>query len=276
MKGVIMFPRFSDIKADARYALGGIWGKVAFKEFLLFLIGGGQTFGTCLYELISLIIFNISVRFATESKYEGIINTITLIVIAHLIVSIIRMCLGSGMRIGMTRYYMALADKPSVEPNCGLTSHMKYFANDFMMCAARDIYTSLLTFFLIIPGIISYLKWSVAHFVIAENPDTRPSDALVESGYTMEGYKMKYFLFNLSFVPLLIVSSISIVGLFFVIPYMKMAQAKFYWHIKHPVYDKDKDLKELKTLKAEKFSFDDFVAEYEEKIARKQDQNLKK
>ena len=52
--------------------------------------------------------------------------------------------------------------------------------------------------------------------------------------------------------------------------------SKFYWHIKHPVYDKDKDLKELKTLKAEKFSFDDFVAEYEEKIARKQDQNLKK
>ena len=276
MKGVLMFPKFSNIKADARYALSGIWGKVAFKEFLLFLVGGGQTFGTCLYELIALIIFNISVRSATESKYENVINTITLIIIAYLVVSIIRMCFRSGMQIGMTRYYMSLADKPSVEPNSGLTSHMKYFANDFMMRSARDIYTSLLTFFLIIPGIISYLKWSIAHFVIAENPDTRPGDALVESGYTMDGYKVKYFLFNLSFLPLLLISSISIVGLFFVIPYMKMAQAKFYWHIKHPVYDKDKDLKELKTLKAEKFSFDDFVTEYEEKISRKQNQDFKK
>lgn len=276
MKGVLMFPKFSNIKADARYALSGIWGKVAFKEFLLFLVGGGQTFGTCLYELIALIIFNISVRSATESKYENVINTITLIIIAYLVVSIIRMCFKSGMQIGMTRYYMSLADKPSVEPNSGLTSHMKYFANDFMMRSARDIYTSLLTFFLIIPGIISYLKWSVAHFVIAENPDTRPGDALVESGYTMDGYKVKYFLFNLSFLPLLLISSLSIVGLFFVIPYMKMAQTKFYWHIKHPVYDKDKDLKELKTLKAEKFSFDDFVLEYEEKISRKQNQDFKK
>jgi uncharacterized membrane protein len=264
-----MFPKFSNIKSEAKYALNGLWGKTAWKEFLLFITGGTMSFGLCLYELIGLLILNIIAR-TSESEWATHIDSITLYVILHVLISVVRMCLASGMKIGMNKYYLELAEKPSREPQTGLTSHMKYFANHFIMIAARDIYASILTLFCIIPGIISYMKWSMAHFVIAEDAETHPSESMIESGYTMDGYKWKYFLFNLSFIPLIIVSTVSVIGLFFTIPYIKMAQAKFYYYIKHPVYDKDKDLNELKTLQSDKFSFDDFVAEYEDKIARKQ------
>ena len=264
-----MFPKFSYIKSEAKSALTGIWAKTAFKEFLLFLVGGPMTFGFCLYELIALLILNLT---ASESSaaWASNIDTITTYVLLHVLISIVRMCIASGMKIGMNRYYLSLAEKPNKEPEDGLKSQMKHFANQFAMTSGRDIYSSLLTLFCIIPGIISYMKWSMAHFVIAEDPDTRPSEARVESGYTMDGFKTKYFLFNLSFAPLLIISVISVIGLFFAIPYLKMCQAKFYYYIKHPIYDKDKDLNELKTLNADKFSFDDFIAEYESKVARKQ------
>lgn len=268
-KGETMFPKFSTIKSEARDALSGIWGKTAGKEFLIFLTGGVMTFGLCLYEIIALLIINIIARTSTV-EWAIHINTITLCMVLHIVISIIRICFASGMKIGMNRYYLELAAKPNREPQSGLTSHIKYFSSQFILSVLRDIYTSLLTLFCVVPGIMSYLKWSMAHFVVAEDVDARASDAMVESGYTMDGFKWKYFLFNLSFLPLFLISSISVVGLFFFIPYIKMAQAKFYYHIKHPIYDKDKDLNELKTLQTDKFSFDDFIVEYEDKVARKQ------
>lgn len=264
-----MFPKFSTIKNEARDALNGIWGKTAWKEFLIFLTGGVMTFGLCFYEIIALFILNIVAR-TSEAEWATNINTITLFMFLHIIISIVRICISSGMKIGMNRYYLELAEKPNKEPQSGLISHIKYFSPQFVLSASRDVYTSLLTLFCVIPGIMSYLKWSMAHFVIAEDVDTRASDAMVESGYTMDGFKWKYFLFNLSFLPILLISSVTVVGLVFAIPYVKMSQAKFYYHIKHPVYDKDKDLNELKTLQTDKFSFDDFIVEYEDKVARKQ------
>jgi uncharacterized membrane protein len=264
-----MFPSFSQIKKDAKECLRGIWGRTAWKEFILFLVGGNMTFGVCLYEIIGLIIFNLSVKFSSNEQYKDMAGTISLVILIHLAISFIRLFLASGLKIGMKNYYMELARDPSSDPKSGLTSHIKYFSSYFSMISARDIYVSLLAILFFIPGVISYLKWSMAPYIVAEDYETRSNDAFVESGYLMDGHKMKYFLFNLSFLPLLLISSISIIGLFFVIPYIEACRAKYYYYLKNPIYDKDHSLNELQSLKADKFSFDDFMLEYNDKVERK-------
>jgi uncharacterized membrane protein len=265
-----MFPKFSQIKEDARICLKGIWGKTALKEFILFLVGaGGMTFGMWLTELVYLIVINVISSFSQDETYKTFVGSITIFVIIHLVVSLIQMFVVSGMKLGMKKYYLELAHNPYEEPKSGLVSHIKYFQNYFSMTAIKEISIYFLSLFLIIPGLMSGMKWAMTPYVTAEDHETSAKDSMVESGYLMDGHKIKYLLFNLSFIGWYIIGSITIVGLFFVIPYVEAARAKYYYYIKHPVYDKDADLNDLKTLRAEKFSFDDFVSEYNTKIEKK-------
>ena len=105
---------FSTIKNEARDALNGIWGKTAWKEFLIFLTGGVMTFGLCFYEIIALFILNIVAR-TSEAEWATNINTITLFMFLHIIISIVRICISSGMKIGMNRYYLELAEKSATK-----------------------------------------------------------------------------------------------------------------------------------------------------------------
>ena len=272
-----MFPSFSTIKQEARYGLSNIWGTTALKEILLTIIGGCNNSGLILYQIGLTIYMNVLVNFFDSSqKYAASLKTFNIVMAIVIAVSLLQMAIRSGMKIGLNKYYFELAKNPNAQPKSRLFSDMRYFITQMSMEFARDLYISLLTILFIIPGIISSIKWSMAEFIIAEDPTMRPSDALVESAYLMDGHKKRYFLFCLSFIPWILLCCLSFgIGFIWLIPYMKASHAKFYYYIKNPQYTSDRNVNELKTLKAEKFSFDDFVQEYEEKMQRKQNMNKK-
>lgn len=295
-----MFPSFSKIRSDTKHGLSGVWLSTAWRELIMLLVKGIVPISVCIIELIfavGLILYSASSKTGLMYKDEPItseqLTLICSLLFAHAIISLVRNALASGMKVGMSKYYLELAASPNTKPHSGLTSHTKYYINQFTLYAIKDIYTVFLSFFCVIPGIIARAKWSMSHFVIAEDHDTRASDALTESGYTMEGFKLKYVLFNLSLLPAyipfivlgglaiattiwlqseiltLILALLAAITLVFTMPYIKTAQAKFYYYIKNPIIDTESELKELKTLKAEKFSFDDFLVEYEAKVAKR-------
>ena len=273
-----MFPSFSTIKQEARYGLKNIWLITSLKEVLLAIIGGCNNSGLILYQLCLTIYMNIIVKFFDSSnQYASSLKTFNIIMAIVIAVSLIQLAIRSGMKIGLNKYYLELANNPNSQPKSRLFANMGYFATQMSMEFARDLYVSLLTLLFIIPGIISSLKWSMAELIIAENPNMRPSDALIESAYVMDGHKKKYFWFCLSFTPWILLCCLSFgIGFIWLVPYMKASHAKFYYYIKNPQYTSDKNVDELKTLKAEKFSFDDFVQEYEEKMQKKQNMYNKK
>ena len=57
----------------------------------------------------------------------------------------------------------------------------------------------------IIPGLIASLKYSMAFFILAENPEKTPRECLAESALRMNGNKMNLFKLVLSFLPLIII-----------------------------------------------------------------------
>lgn len=295
-----MFPSFSKIRSDTKHGLSGVWFSTVWRELVMLLIKGVVPISICILELafaVGLILYSSTSRTGLMYQNEPVtseqLTLVCSLLFAHAIISLVRNALASGMKVGMSKYYLELASSPNTKPNSGLTSHTKYYINQFTLYAIKDIYTVLLSFFCVIPGIIARAKWSMSHFIIAEDHETRASEALIESGYVMEGFKLKYVLFNMSlfpaYIPLIIFGSLTAVatiwlqsevliltfmiltlGAFIITtPYIKAAQAKFYYYIKNPIIDAESELKELKTLKAEKFSFDDFVVEYEAKVAKR-------
>jgi uncharacterized membrane protein len=267
-----MFPKFSQIKRDASRGLKNIWGETFLREFVLLLIGGVTNAGAILYSIGFLIYFNIAAKIFDNAEYLDMLNKVNMIVLIVVAVSLIQIGFRSGMKVGMNKYYLEIAEKPLDQPKSGLKSHLKNFAPQMMLEFGKDICISLLTLLFILPGIISSIQWSMAEFIIADDPETRATDAMRESRYLMEGYKMKYLLFNISFIPLFLLCILSFgIGFIWFIPYVKACKAKFYYYLIHPEFRVDKKLNELQSLKAEHFSWDDFEQEYEEKTRKKEE-----
>ena len=72
---------------------------------------------------------------------------------------------------------------------------------------------------------------SQCYFLILDFPDKSASDILRASFRIMKGHKGRLFYIELSFLPLLLLGAVSLIGLLWVIPYMQMTYAAFYFDI---------------------------------------------
>jgi len=91
------------------------------------------------------------------------------------------------------------------------------------------LFTILWTLLFIIPGIIKGISYSQAFYIMAENPEMTPLEAINESKRIMDGYKLEYFVLGLSFI-LWILLAVATCGIAFVYvaPYMSATYANFY------------------------------------------------
>ena len=98
----------------------------------------------------------------------------------------------------------------------------------------KDIYLLLWSMLFIIPGVIKSYSYRLVPYILAENPDMDPNEAITLSRNMMNGNKMKAFLYDLSFIGWIILSCITcfIVHIFYVGPYKACSDAELYTAIK--------------------------------------------
>lgn len=95
------------------------------------------------------------------------------------------------------------------------------------------IYTILWTCLLIIPGIVKSYSYALTPFILKDEPELKYNAAIEKSMRMMNGYKMKLFLLDLSFIGWMILSILTLgIGLLFLQPYMNTARAAFYEDLK--------------------------------------------
>lgn len=113
----------------------------------------------------------------------------------------------------------------------------KNFGNVFILNLLISIYTFLWTLLFIIPGIVKGLSYSMANFIMAENPDIKPSDAIKESQKLMDGNKLDYFVLGLSFIGwhILDIFTLGILSIWLQ-PYIYTTKAAFYEAVKNEKY----------------------------------------
>lgn len=95
------------------------------------------------------------------------------------------------------------------------------------------IFTFLWTCLLIIPGIIKQYAYSMAFYVLADNPELTAREALTKSKQIMKGHKMDLFILQLSFIGWYFLVGITFgIASIYVVPYMSATTANFYNSIK--------------------------------------------
>ena len=91
------------------------------------------------------------------------------------------------------------------------------------------IFIILWTLLLIIPGIIAFLRYSQTYYILSEDENIGPLDAISKSKEMMTGNNWKLFCFYCRFIGwfILCIITLGFAGLY-VGPYLSVSRAKFY------------------------------------------------
>ena len=90
-----------------------------------------------------------------------------------------------------------------------------------------SIYIALWTMLFIIPGIIATYRYSMAIFILLDDPELSVGECLRRSSELMAGHKWEYFVLELSFIGWNMLTVIPFVNLF-VMSYTSITYANFY------------------------------------------------
>lgn len=98
----------------------------------------------------------------------------------------------------------------------------------------KELYVFLWSLLFIIPGIIKGYAYSMVPYIIYENPNLTPNQAIKMSEKMTDGYKGDLFVFYLSYIGWNLLSAITggLVGLLYVNPYIGVAHAGVYEELK--------------------------------------------
>ena len=112
------------------------------------------------------------------------------------------------------------------------------FLSAFLLQLFMGIFIFLWMLLLIVPGIIAALKYSMSFYILNDNPEIKPMEAIKQSKKMMDGYKWKFFCLLFSFFGWFLLSILTIgIGLLWLIPYMKATTANFYQNLKDNLED---------------------------------------
>lgn len=134
--------------------------------------------------------------------------------------------------LSMVIIYLKLTQNMTPEV-AELFAHFNKFWAAFKVNFFVGLFTALWSLLFVIPGIIKAYSYSMAMYILAENPEIGALEAINRSKAMMDGHKMELFVLNLSFIGwyLLCAVTFGIAGIW-VIPYVSATTANFYNKIK--------------------------------------------
>ncbi|AKN30459.1 hypothetical protein Ccar_06325 [Clostridium carboxidivorans P7] len=112
------------------------------------------------------------------------------------------------------------------------------FGKLFLLELIKSLFIILWTLLLIVPGIIASLKYSMAYYIIIDNPDLSVTDAIDLSTKMMDGHKSRLFCLVLSFFGWFLLGILTLgIGFIWISPYYETSKANFYEELKQAYID---------------------------------------
>lgn len=147
-------------------------------------------------------------------------------VVASFLTSIVSIILIPASSFGMCAYTLKIARGEGADLSV-ITGQYKRYTGLLWITIICGVLIFLWSLLFIIPGIIASLAYSMYAFIAVENEDLEGKEVLDKSKEMMNGFKLDYLIFGLSFI-LWILSCVVIVPAIFVIPYIYIAMALYY------------------------------------------------
>lgn len=148
-----------------------------------------------------------------------------------------RIFVGSVLEVGGRKFYIQ-AD--SSEPN--INHVMSGFKQGYGNTVLTMFYKNILLFgwflLLVIPGIIKFYSYRFVPYILADNPDIKPSRAIEISNNMTRGHKFDMFVLDLSFIGWYILGLLAfVIGTLFVNPYHDATFAQLYLRLRQASID---------------------------------------
>lgn len=146
---------------------------------------------------------------------------------------IISILIAGPMTLGITKFSVNLKRHNATNIEV-IFDGFKNFTTAMVLQILIILFVTLWSLLLIIPGIIAYLSYSQAFYILNDKPELTSMEALEESKKMMQGYKWKLFCLYLSFLGWGILSALTFgIGTLWLNPYIGLSLANFYDNIKN-------------------------------------------
>ena len=216
-----------ELRRIARENLAGNWGNAVLAAFLAALLGGLIASGT------SSINLDLDDRELFSHTFESLRGFLTVTATAATGVNLVHFILGGVIRQGYAIYLLKQYDRRDPQTN-DLFSQFDNFGNAFCLKFLQGLFIFLWSLLLIFPGIMKAYAYSMAPFIMAENPNMTAREALRASEELMDGHKMDLFILELSFIGWGLLSALTLgIGSLWLNPYIQAAHAAFYRNLSY-------------------------------------------
>ncbi|MBQ8683403.1 MAG: DUF975 family protein [Clostridia bacterium] len=179
--------------------------------------------------------FNFNTDTQVELPVDGLAPVLMVAVVVMLLFAIgYGVFVGNVVHVGyhgwMLRY--ARGEQPPVGE---MFASFRIYLPAMKTMLLHDVYIFLWTLLFIIPGIVKTYAYSMTRYIIYENPNLTPDQAITLSRKMTDGYKGELFVLGLSFVGWNLLSGLTLglLGVLYVNPYMYLTQAGTYEWLKH-------------------------------------------
>ena len=137
------------------------------------------------------------------------------------------------MSVGLHHTALKAAEGQKTEVD-DIFKGFSWFLKSLCVFLLRALKVFLWSLLFCIPGIIKTYAFSMAEFIVRDNPDMPTSEVLRKSQEMMKGHKWELFVLELSYIGWILLSSLTFGILLFVYvgPWMSVAKAEFYQRIK--------------------------------------------
>lgn len=173
--------------------------------------------------------FGIVGDFFFSPLYEFLGFRLAVLVLGILFLGV-KVFLGNPLEVGGCRFFVKNQTMNPTAAELGYGLQSQGYSNVVMIMFLRNLYISLWSLLLVVPGIIKHYEYLMIPYILAENPEMDRREAFLISKRMMMGEKIYAFGLDLSFIGWLILCGLTmnIVGIFFVQPYIQATRAELY------------------------------------------------
>jgi len=149
------------------------------------------------------------------------------------LMSILSLVLTGPLTFGLSNVFLKFNRSQSASFK-NLFDGFSHFLQTFLLHIIKYIFVILWLLLLIIPGIIAILRYSMAYYIMVDNPGISGMEAIRRSKEMMNGHKVRLFYMWLSFLGWFIFGIVTLgIGFLYVAPYYEATKASFYENLKN-------------------------------------------
>ncbi len=230
----------SDFRSIARDSLRGKWPIAVIAGLIASLLGAASSSGPELKVNINDNGASLGLQFGSQQVYStqtGLLpemstagaGALAYITIGAIVMAVVFFVLGSIISLGYAKFNLELVDRQKAPELNTLFGYFGHWKTATIAKLLQTVYVVLWSLLLIIPGIAAAYSYAMTGYILSENPELTPSEAIQQSKQMMAGNRWRLFCLQFSFIGWGVLASLTLgIGNLWLTPYQQAAQAAFY------------------------------------------------